>query len=409
MDRRTFLQWAAGLGAGTAIAAAAMEPLRSKAMTTTPFRIAVPDAGVADLRARLARTRWPDAVEDAGWRYGTDLDFLKRLVAYWRDGFDWRAAESRLNALPQFLADVDGHAIHFLHVKGKGPKPLPLLVTHGWPSSVAEFQKIIPLLTDPASHGGRAEDSFDVIAPSLPGFGFSARPTQGGMSSAEATRLLAKLMTDVLGHTRFFAHGGDIGGGVTNRLGRLYADRIAAIHTMVAAPVVAPLDPPPSEAEKAWLKIVDAWETDEGAYGHQQRTRPQSLGYSLNDSPAGLAAWIVEKWRSWSDCNGDVLSRFTMDELLTNISIYWFTQTITSSMRMYFDSAHAVANEPPKIYVPARVFLTREEVERAPREYAARTYTNFNYGLAPSGGHFMAAEEPAMLADDIRVWFRQFR
>ena len=378
-------------------------------MTATPFQVAIPDADIADLKERLARTRWPDAVADSGWRYGTDLDFLKRLVAYWGDGFDWRAAEARLNAFPQFTAAVDGHAIHFLHVKGKGPKPLPLLITHGWPSSVAEFRKLIPLLTDPASHGGRAEDSFDVIAPSLPGFGFSARPAQEGMSSVEATRLLAKLMTDVLGYKRFFAHGGDIGGGITNRLGRLYPGSIAAIHTMVAAPVADTSNPPLSDAEKAWLKIADAWETDEGAYGHQQRTRPESLGYGLNDSPAGLAAWIAEKWRSWSDCGGDVLSRFTMDELLTNISIYWFTQTITSSMRMYFESAHATLNEPPKIDVPARVFLTREEVERAPREYAARTYTNFTYGLAPSGGHFMAAEEPALLADDIREWFRRFR
>ena len=378
-------------------------------MPVKPFRIFVPEAAIADLKERLARTRWPDAVENAGWRYGADLDFLKSLVAYWRDRFDWPAAEAKLNGFPQFLADVDGHAIHFLHVKGKGPKPLPLVITHGWPSSVAEFQKIIPLLTDPAGHGGRAEDSFDVIAPSLPGFGFSARPTQSGMTSAAVTRLWAALMTDVLGYKQFVAHGGDIGGGITNRLGRLYSDRVAAIHTMVAAPVADTTNPPLSDAEKAWLKTVDAWEADEGAYGHQQRTRPETLGYGLNDSPAGLAAWIVEKWRSWSDCDGDVLSRFSMDELLTTISLYWFTQTMTSSMRMYFESAHATANEPAKIAVPARVFLTREKVEQAPPEYVARTYTNFSYALAPRGGHFMAAEEPEILAQDIRAWFRRFR
>jgi microsomal epoxide hydrolase len=403
-----FLKWA-GCLPGTAAIAATWIPVTGS-ISMTPFHIAIPDADITDLKARLARTRWPDAVENAGWRYGTDPDFLKQLVAHWRDRFDWRAAEARLNAFPQFTADVDGHAIHFLHVKGKGPKPLPLLITHGWPSSVAEFQTIIPLLTDPASHGGHAEDSFDVIAPSLPGFGFSAAPAQSGMSSAAVTHLLAKLMTDVLGHRHFFAHGGDIGGGITNRLGRLYGDRVGAIHTMVAAPVADMTNPPPSDAEKAWLKTVDAWEVDEGAYGHQQRTRPESLGYGLNDSPAGLAAWIVEKWRSWSDCDGDVLSRFTMDELLTNISIYWFTGTITSSMRMYFESAHThEPKAPPKIAVPARVFLTREDVDLAPPEYAARTYTNFSYGLAPSGGHFMAAEEPEILAEDIREWFRQFR
>jgi len=378
-------------------------------MSVMPFRVFVPEAALADLKNRLTHTRWPDAVEDAGWRYGTDVDFLKALAVHWRDRFDWPAAEARLNAFPQFTADVEGHAIHFLHVKGKGPNPLPLVITHGWPSSVAEFQKIIPLLTDPANHGARAEDSFDVIAPSLPGFGFSARPTQSGMTSAAVTRLWAKLMTDVLGYKRFFAHGGDIGGGITNRLGRLYGDRVAAIHTMVAAPVADTSVPPLTDAEKAWLKLNDEWEADEGAYGHQQRTRPETLGYGLNDSPAGLAAWIVEKWRSWSDCNGDVLSRFTMDELLTNISIYWFTQTITSSMRMYFESAHAKANEPAKIETPARVFLTREKVEQAPPDYVARTYTNFSYALAPRGGHFMAAEEPALLAADIRAWFRRFR
>lgn len=410
MDRRTFLTWAASLPGAGALAAASIQPTGSAAMTVTPFQIATPDTDIADLKARLARTRWPDAVEEAGWRYGTDLEFLKALVAHWRDRFDWRAAEARLNAFPQFRADVDGQAIHFLHVKGKGPKPLPLLVMHGWPSSVAEFQKIIPLLTDPANHGGRAENSFDVIAPSLPGFGFSARPTQSGMSSAAATHLFAKLMTDVLGYKRFFAHGGDIGGGITNRLGRLYSDRVAAIYAMVAAPVADTTNPPLSDAEKAWRKIGDAWEADEGAYSHQQRTRPETLGYGLNNSPAGLAAWIVEKWRSWSDCHGDILSRFTMDELLTTISLYWFTETITSSVRIYFESAHThEPKAPPKIAVPARIFLTREEVDLAPPEYAARTYTNFSYGLAPRGGHFMAAEEPEILAEDIREWFRQFR
>jgi microsomal epoxide hydrolase len=406
VDRRTFLKLA-GSGLGGLIAAAGPQAGRSRPMT--PFQIAIPDAAVADLKARLARTRWPDAVDGAGWRYGADLDFLKSLVAYWRDGFDWRAAEARLNAFPQFLADIDGHGIHFIHAKGKGPRPLPLVISHGWPSSVAEFQKIIPLLTDPAAHGGRAEDSFDVIAPSLPGFGFSARPTEAGATSAAATRLWVKLMTETLGYDRFYAHGGDIGGGITNRLGRLYGERVAAIHTMVAAPVADTSHPPPSAAEKSWLKYVDAWEADEGAYGHQQRTRPETLAYGLNDSPAGLAAWIVEKWRSWSDCDGDALSRFTMDELLTNISIYWFTETIASSVRMYFESAHAAPEPQQKIAAPARVYLTREEVERAPPEYVARSYTNFSYGLAPRGGHFMAAEEPQLLAEDIRAWFRRFR
>jgi pimeloyl-ACP methyl ester carboxylesterase len=377
-------------------------------MTERPFRIEIADSQLVDLRERLARTRWPDAVDGAGWRYGSDAEFLKALISHWRDRFDWRAAEARLNRFPQFLAKVDGIDIHFLRVKGKGPDPLPLVITHGWPSSIAEFTKVLPLLTDPASHGGRAEDAFDVVAPSLPGFGFSAHPLRPGMSSAAVTRLWVTLMTDVLGYRRFFAHGGDIGGGITNRLGRWRS--AAAIHTMVAAPVADTGAPPLGDAEKSWLALVEKWEHDEGAYGHQQRTRPQTLAYGLNDSPAGLAAWIVEKWRSWSDCGGDILSRFTMDELLTNIGIYWFTETIGSSLRMYYESAHDMnPDDNVRIEVPARVFLTREEVDLCPPEYVARSYVNFSYGVAERGGHFLAAEEPELLADDIRTWFRRFR
>ncbi|HEX3431481.1 MAG TPA: epoxide hydrolase [Rhizomicrobium sp.] len=377
-------------------------------MTVYPFHIEIPDGALADLKERLSRTRWPDAMEGGGWRYGTDLEFLKALTSWWRDRFDWRAAEARLNAFPQFVAEIDGIDVHFLHAKGKGPDPLPLIITHGWPSSVAEFTKLIPLLTDPESHGGRAEDAFDVVAPSLPGFGFSQRPCHSGMSSRAVTGLWTKLMKRTLGYQRFFAHGGDIGGGITNRLGR-WKDA-AAIHTMVAAPVADTKAPPPSDAEKAWLARVELWEKDEGAYGHQQRTRPQTLAFGLNDSPVGLAAWIVEKWQSWSDCGGDILSRFTTDELLTNIGIYWFTETIGSSMRMYYESAHDPRPESTaKIDVPARIFLTREDVDLCPPEYVARSYTDFSYGIAERGGHFLAAEEPDILAGDIRTWFRRFR
>lgn len=375
-----------------------------------PFSIDIPESGLVDLNHRLKRARFPDAVDQAGWNYGVDGEFMDALAAHWSDRFDWRAQEARLNGLPQFVADVHGHEIHFVHVGGKGPKPMPLVITHGWPSSFAEFAKIIPLLADPASHGGRAEDAFDVIAPSLPGYGFSMRPTKSGMSSAAVTDLWASLMKDVLGYDRFAAQGGDIGGGITNRLARNYPDRVIAIHTMVAPPVDIGNAPDLTGAERAFLALNDAWELDEGAYGHQQRTRPQTLAWGLNDSPLGLAAWIVEKWRAWSDCGGDVLSRFTMDELLTNVSIYWFTQTIGSSMRIYYESAHTREPKPTgKIEVPARVFLTTEPVDRCPEEYAARTFANMSYGLAPKGGHFLAAEEPALLAEDIRVWFRRFR
>ncbi|MDE2181495.1 MAG: alpha/beta fold hydrolase [Alphaproteobacteria bacterium] len=397
------------MGLGAVALYAATNGALAKAQDIRPFRIQVGDDALSDLAIRLRKTRWIDALKDAEWAYGADLRFMRDLVAYWRDRFDWRAEEERLNAFPQFIADVEGHDIHFIHVKGNGPDPLPLLLTHGWPSSVAEFAKIIPLLTDPAAHGGRAEDAFDIVAPSLPGYGFSARPAQSGMTSERITALLAALM-DMLGYRRFAAHGGDIGGGITNRLGRRCSDRVVAIHSMQPALVADRTAPDLSDAERAWLDLVDRWELDEGAYGHQQRTRPQTLAFGLNDSPAGLAAWIIEKWRAWSDCGGDVLSRFTVDELLTNVSIYWFTQTIGSSMRLYYESAHCrEADAKDRIEVPARLFLTREAVELCPPEYAARGYADLSYGTAAKGGHFLAAEQPELLAEDIGEYFRRFR
>ncbi len=380
-------------------------------MTVTPFRITVPDGQIADLKNRLANTRWPDEIAGSGWDYGVSLDYMKELIAHWRDRFDWRAQERRLNEFPQFTARVDGLDIHFIHARGKGPVPKPLILTHGWPSSFAEFTKIIPLLSDPGAHGGDAADAFDVIVPSMPGYGFSSRPAKPGGTSLSVAHVWAKLMTD-LGYPRFFAQGGDIGAGVTNALGRLYPDRVAAIHSM-ASPYPFPTDeadPTLSDAERAYLALVKKWEWDEDAYGHLQRTKPQTLAVGLNDSPAGLATWIVEKWRSWSDCKGDVERRFTKDELLTNVSIYWFTQTIGSSVRMYYESAHNTRPKPAsKIEAPARLFLTQEEVDLCPPEFAARSYTDLSYGVASTGGHFLAAEEPALLAEDIRAFFRRFR
>jgi microsomal epoxide hydrolase len=335
---------------------------------------------------------------------------MKELVAYWRDRFDWRAQERQLNKFPQFTTRIDGLDIHFIHAHGKGPSPRPLILTHGWPSSVAEFTRIIPYLTDPGAHGGDPADAFDVIAPSMPGYGFSSRPTKRGGTSLSVAPIWTKLMTE-LGYPTFFAHGGDIGAGVTNALGRFHGDRVPAIHTM-ATPYPYPADesdPTLTDAERKYLAYAKTWDWEEDAYGHLQRTKPQTLAVGLNDSPAGLATWIVEKWRSWSDCNGDVETRFTKDELLTNVGIYWFTETIGSSVRMYYESAHSNRPKPEKIQTPARLFLTREEVDLCPPEWAARSYANLSYGLAPSGGHFLAAEEPALLANDIQTYFRAFR
>jgi len=370
----------------------------------TPFQISISDEAIDDLRARLAHTRWPDAIPGRGWSDGADVGYMQSLCTYWRTEFDWRAVEARLNALPQFTARLDDVDIHFVHARGRGPNPRPLIITHGWPSSFAEFETLIPLLTDPAAHGGDAAEAFDVIAPSMPGFGFSGRPRVGGMNSAAVGDLWARLMRDVLGYRRFFAHGGDIGAHVVNRLGRAHGDCVAAIHAMAAPLVDAPQGL--STAERAWLRYGEIWERDEGAYGHQQRSKPQTLAVGLNDSPAGLAAWIVEKWRGWSECGGDVESVFSKEALLTHISIYWFTQTIGSSVRMYYESAHTPPPSNQGIEIPARLFLTREEYDLCPIEYAQRSYRKLSYGVTSKGGHFLAAEAPAVLAADLRAFFR---
>lgn len=380
-------------------------------MPLKPFEIAIAETSLTDLRNRLARTRWTDEIRGTGWEHGADLGYLKELIAYWHDSFDWRKQERRLNRFPQFTARVDDLDIHFIHMRGNGPSPKPLILTHGWPSSIAEFTKIIPLLSDPGAHGADPADAFDVIAPSMPGYGFSSRPGKRGLTSLAVAHLWPKLM-DQLGYQRFFAHGGDIGAGVTNALARHYGDRVTAVHTM-ASPYPYPTDesdPTLSQAERAYLALTKKWDWEEDAYGHLQRTKPQTLAAGLNDSPAGLATWIVEKWRAWSDCNGNVETRFTKDELLTNVGIYWFTETIGSSVRMYYESAHS--NRPKstsKIETPTRLFLTREEVDLCPPEWAERSYANLSYGVAPTGGHFLATEEPKLLAEDIRSYFRAFR
>jgi pimeloyl-ACP methyl ester carboxylesterase len=260
-----------------------------------PFSIAVPEATLRDLRERLDKTRWPDEVPDSGWDYGTHLGYLKDLVAYWRDAFDWRAQERRLNQLSHFRTDIEGLGIHFIHVRGNAPSAFPLVLTHGWPSSFFELTKLIPLLTDPAAHGGDQADAFDVVVPSMPGFGFSSRPSERFVS-ARVADLWAHLMRR-LGYERFGAHGGDIGGGVSARLGQFHPEVVAGIHVTNVYGSIGDDDPPATDAEREYLEQQAQWERDEGAYGDIQATRPQTLAYGLNDSPAGLAAWIVEKYR----------------------------------------------------------------------------------------------------------------
>jgi len=382
-------------------------------MQVEPFRIAVPDAVLDDLRARLARTRFPDEIRDAGWTYGTNLAYLRELVAYWRDRFDWRRAEAALNAFPHFRARVGGLGIHFIHVKGKGPNPYPLVITHGWPGSVAEFVKIIGPLSDPAAHGGDPADAFDVVLPSMPGYGFSDRPSAPGMDAERIAALWAELMAG-LGYRRFGAQGGDWGSMVTTYLGADHAGAVQAIHlNMVIAFPPDPSNPVEGLNDQEIADLVDAQRflKEETGYQRIQGTKPQTLGYALNDSPGGLAAWIVEKFRTWSDCDGDVERRFTKDELLTNVTIYWVTETITSSCRLYYEMIHADKFPPQnlRVAVPTACAIFPKELVRPPRAWVEKMYDVARWTRFPTGGHFAAMEEPAALVDDVRSFFRAFR
>jgi len=297
-----------------------------------PFRVNVPQSVLDDLRARLARVRWPDEPPLEPWSTGTSVEYMKTLIDYWRDRFDWRAQEAKLNAFAQFTVALEGIDVHFIHEQGKGPKPIPLLLSHGWPGSVFEFHKIIPMLTDPARFGGDPADAFTVVAPSLPGYVFSFRPGQQRFSVERIADTFARLMTEVLGYPRFAAQGGDWGGFVTSRLGLMHRSLLYGIHVNLLA---VRRDPKmlqnPSAEEKSFLEQLNHWLKEETGYQWIQGTRPQTLAFGLSDSPVGLAAWIIEKFRAWSDCSGDVESVFSKDELLTNIMLYWTTGAIGSS------------------------------------------------------------------------------
>ncbi len=382
-------------------------------MDVKPFEIHVSDEVLADLRQRLPDTRWPDELPGTGWDYGSNLAYMKELVDYWRDGFDWRAQEKLINSFQHFKADVDGLDIHFIHERGKGPNSMPLVITHGWPGTFFEMHKIIPLLADPASHGGDAADSFDVVAPSLPGFGFSGHARERGMEVGKTAALWVKLM-DGLGYPRFASQGGDIGAGVTSRLGYGHAESLIGIHlTSITRPTpyLGPGAKELTEAEKTLVSDREQWQQAEGGYAHIQGTKPQTLAYGLNDSPAGLAAWIVEKYRTWSDCNGDVERRFTKDELLTTVTIYWVTESISSSTRMYKENQSYTwtMGRDEKIQVPTGVAAFPAEISRPPKEWGERSYNLQRWTQMPRGGHFAALEEPHLLAEEVREFFRPLR
>jgi microsomal epoxide hydrolase len=373
-----------------------------------PFKIHVSDEVLTDLRERLARTRFPSEIPGTGWDYGTNLAYLRHLVQYWRDHYDWRKHEAELNRFGHFKAIVDGLNIHFIHEPGRGPNPMPLLLSHGWPGSVYEFMQIIPMLTDPAAHGAQGAQSFTVVAPSLPGYGFSDPTRTRAVNIQAIADIFHRLMTEILGYQRYGAQGGDWGAAITSRLGEVHGDSLYGIHlNSVFAGGRGRDESELGEEEKTFLADMDHFRREESGYQWIQGTKPQTLAYALNDSPAGLAAWILEKFRTWSDCAGDVERRFSKDQLLTNVTIYWVTESINSSTRLYYESRHHPWRPDPnkRIETPTGAAIFPAEILRPPRRWAESTYNIQRWTVMPKGGHFAAMEEPELLAQDIRAFF----
>ena len=381
-------------------------------MTATSWPIYVPDGVLDDLRHRLDRARFPDELDDIGWDDGTPLVYVRELVEYWRTGYDWRPQERLLNEqLPSFRAEIDGLGVHFAHLPGVGPDPFPLLLIHGWPGSYFEMCKVAGPLADPAAHGGDPADAFHVVVPSIPGHGFSDAPREPGFNADRAADVFRDLMVDVLGYPRFGAQGGDRGAFVSAGLGSRHPANVAGIHLNMGLAIPSP-EAERGPEERAWLEGQASWRAAEGGYMGIQSTKPQTLGYGLNDSPVGLAAWIVEKWRAWSDCGGEVERRFTKDELLTNVMIYWVTGTIRSSAHFYYEHRWRppVAVRPEAIDVPAAAALFPADIGQPPRVAVERKFPDLRrYTVFDRGGHFASMEEPGVLVEDIRAFFRPLR
>ena len=384
-----------------------------------PFQISISDAALADLAERLQRTRLPDQLSnqqanqqaDSDWAYGTDMAWLKNLLDYWREDFDWRAQEASLNRFDQYVTQIDGVDMHFIHQRSPHAQARPLLLTHGWPGSIVEFRHIIDALTHPEQHGGSADDAFHVIAPSLPGFAFSGKPTEPGYNPERMAHMLASLMQR-LGYPRYGAQGGDWGGIINRILAARYPERLIGLHSNFVL-ASAPRDPAILAATPAadleMREARQAYMANEVGYQQIQGTKPQTLGVGLNDSPAGLAAWIGEKFHGWSDLpDGDIDSKFSKDDLLTNISVYWFTQSITSSARIYYENRAVPMTEPLGfVTVPTAGAIFPKEIYLTPRLWAEQSYNIVRWTDMPRGGHFAAMEEPQLLLADIRAFFAE--
>jgi pimeloyl-ACP methyl ester carboxylesterase len=385
-----------------------------------PFRIEIADEVLDDLRQRLAGTRWADDFGNVAWEYGSNGGYLRELIDYWQQRYDWRAHERLMNAFPHFRTEIDGLPIHFIHQPGTGKKPLPLILSHGWPWTFWDFQKIIRPLADPASCGADPDDSFDVVVPSLPGYGFSTPLLSTGVNAFRTADIWVELMQKVLGFQRFGAAGGDWGALITTQLGHKYPDALLGIyiHLMISLDVLSggadaarPEDFAPDELP--WQGRNQTFLTQESGYSSLQMTKPQTPAFALTDSPAGLAAWIVEKRRAWSDCAGNVESRFSKDDLLTTIMLYWATRSIGSSMRYYYEALHRpwVRSHQrwPVVEAPTGIAVLPNEVMLQPRRWAERYYNLQRWSVFPRGGHFAPMEEPERLVEELRTFFRPLR
>ena len=374
------------------------------------FVIRADDADLADLRDRLARTRFPGQVEGEGWDAGMPAAYLRELVDYWTGSYDWRREEARLNGFEHFRTGIDGQSIHFLHARSPHPGAFPLLLNHGWPGSIVEFLDVVPRLVDPPAFGGEAADAFDVVVPSLPGYGFSEAPRTPGWDVTRIARAFVELMAR-LGYRRYGSQGGDWGAQITTRIAALDPEHCAGIHLNM--PIgVKPSEPGPlTDEEQADLAAMGRFTREEAAYATEQSTKPQTVGVGLDDSPAGLLAWIVEKFRAWSDCDGDPETCFTRDQLLTNVMLYWLTRSATTSARLYWETNRSgvLTERLPFVDVPTGVARFPKEVLRWPRSWVEEQYRVTRWTAMPKGGHFAAMEQPELFADDVQVFFRTVR
>lgn len=372
-------------------------------MTIRSLQIRISDNVLNDLRDRIKRTRWPDEIIGSDWDFGANLSYMKELADYWMNKFDWRKIEDEINVYPNFIAEIDGYNIHFLHIKGKGAKSLPLIALHGWPGSFLEMMKLIPLLTE------NDEFSFDLVIPSLMGFGFSQRITERGCNLQFMSNLFCKLMNE-LKYEKFGVHGGDFGSGLGMSLALMYPRNLIGLHLNNIEGYYKPYIPPGDRLsidEIQFEKESNDWDDKEGAYSHQQRTKPLTLAYGLNDSPIGLCAWIIEKFYGWSDCKGNMESVFTKDELLANVTLYWVTETIHSSIRLYNESRKTPLHFTKDNFVNIPVAIARFPLEDVfpPPEYVERGFNVQKWSDMPVGGHFASMEQPELLAEDIKAFF----